>query len=80
LASDGATNIMPVAPHRFLEGGPRLTLEQIEENRTVVHRAWNASLRSRDAFFGDAYYQVWWIYIRHQLPRAMPQSMRFLEA
>src|SRR6201987_513255 len=26
--SDGATNIMPVAPHRFVEGGPQLTPEQ----------------------------------------------------
>src|SRR5690349_16557653 len=38
--SDGATNIMPVAPHRFVEGGEPLTQEQIEENREVVHRAW----------------------------------------
>src|SRR5256714_995804 len=33
--SDGATNIMPVAPHRFTEGGSPLTQEQIEENREV---------------------------------------------
>ena len=38
--SDGATNIMPVAPHRFSEGGTPLTPEQIAENRDVVHRAW----------------------------------------
>src|SRR5438105_4767213 len=38
--SDGATNIMPVAPHRFSEGGTPLTPEQIAENRAVVHRAW----------------------------------------
>jgi citrate lyase beta subunit len=38
--SDGATNIMPVAPNRFVEGGPPLTQAQIEENRAVVHRAW----------------------------------------
>src|SRR5216117_2047738 len=29
--SDGATNIMPVAPHRFTEGGTPLTPEQIAE-------------------------------------------------
>src|SRR5687768_7220853 len=33
--SDGATNIMPVAPHRGV-----LTAEQEKENRSVVHRAW----------------------------------------
>src|ERR1043165_1124158 len=37
--SDGATNIMPVGPHRATEGSP-LTSDQIEENRAVVHRAW----------------------------------------
>ena len=47
--SDGATNIMPVAPHRFAEGGPQLTAEQIDENRQVVHRL-EASLRSYPAF------------------------------
>src|SRR5918911_5054669 len=35
--SDGATNIMPVAPHRQAEGGPALTPKQIEENRATVH-------------------------------------------
>src|SRR5256885_576531 len=37
--SDGATNIMPVGPHRASEGAA-LTQDQIEENRAVVHRAW----------------------------------------
>src|SRR5205085_7740272 len=37
--SDGATNIMPVAPHRVAEGAS-LTPNQIDENRAVVHRAW----------------------------------------
>src|SRR5882724_6459186 len=37
--SDGATNIMPVGPHRAAEGG-KLTPNQIDRNRAVVHRAW----------------------------------------
>src|SRR5437667_3259836 len=37
--SDGATNIMPVAPRRAAEG-KQLTQDQIDENRVVVHRAW----------------------------------------
>src|SRR5437667_6697908 len=37
--SDGATNIMPVAPRRAAEG-KQLTQDQIDENRSVVHRAW----------------------------------------
>ena len=49
--SDGATNIMPVAPHRFSEGGTPLTQEQIAENRLVVHRAWKLH-RSHPTFAG----------------------------
>src|SRR5256714_5170957 len=37
--SDGATNIMPVAPHRTTAGST-LTQDQVDENRAVVHRAW----------------------------------------
>src|SRR5436309_7594442 len=37
--SDGATNVMPVGPHRATEGRPLTPAEQ-EENRRVVHRAW----------------------------------------
>jgi citrate lyase beta subunit len=57
--SDGATNIMPVAPHRFVEGGPRLTLEQIEENRTVVHRAWKLHYDHVQHSLVNAFYQGW---------------------
>jgi hypothetical protein len=38
--SDGATNIMPAPLHRAAPGSSLLTLEQQEENRRAVHRAW----------------------------------------
>ncbi len=57
--SDGATNIMPVAPHRFVEGGARLTTEQIEENRRVVHRAWKLHYDHIQHSLENAYYQGW---------------------
>lgn len=57
--SDGATNIMPVAPHRFVEGGPRLTQEQIEENRTVVHRAWKLHYDHVQHSLTNGFYQGW---------------------
>jgi hypothetical protein len=57
--SDGATNIMPVAPHRFSEGGPRLTPEQIAENRAVVHRAWKLHYDHVQHSLENAYYQGW---------------------
>ncbi|MEP6635564.1 MAG: phosphoenolpyruvate kinase [Acidobacteriota bacterium] len=57
--SDGATNIMPVAPHRFVEGGPRLTVEQIEENRKVVHRSWKLHYDHIQHSLVNAFYQGW---------------------
>ena len=38
--SDGATNILPVPPHRAAPEGPPLNPARREENRTAVHRAW----------------------------------------
>lgn len=57
--SDGATNIMPVAPHRFAEGGAPLTAEQIAENRTVVHRAWKIHYDHVQHSLVGAFYQGW---------------------
>jgi len=57
--SDGATNIMPVAPHRFTEGGTPLTPEQITENRTVVHRAWKLHYDHVQHSLEGAFYQGW---------------------
>jgi len=57
--SDGATNIMPVAPHRFTEGGPPLTAAQIDENREVVHRAWKIHYDHIQHSLTNAFYQGW---------------------
>ena len=57
--SDGATNIMPVAPHRFIEGGPPLKPEQIAENREVVHRAWRLHYTHIQHSLENAFYQGW---------------------
>lgn len=57
--SDGATNIMPVAPHRFSEGGDPLTPEQIAENRAVVHRAWKLHYDHIQHSLEGAFYQGW---------------------
>ncbi len=57
--SDGATNIMPVAPYRFSEGGTPLTAEQINENREVVHRAWKLHYGHIQHSLETAFYQGW---------------------
>jgi citrate lyase beta subunit len=56
--SDGATNIMPVAPHRRAEG-ESLTKEQIDENRDVVHRAWKLHYDHIQHSLINALYQGW---------------------
>ena len=56
--SDGATNIMPVAPHRAEEGGS-LAAEQTEENRRVVHRAWQTHFEHTRHSLANAFYQGW---------------------
>ena len=53
--SDGATNIMPVAPHR----GDDLTPEQISENNTAVHRAWKLHYDECRHSLANAFYQGW---------------------
>jgi citrate lyase beta subunit len=56
--SDGATNIMPVGPHRPGEG-KQLTPEQIDENRTVVHRAWKLHYDHIQHSLIGGFYQGW---------------------
>jgi len=56
--SDGATNIMPVAPHRATEGYA-LTQDQIDENRAVVHRAWKLHYDHIQHSLIGGFYQGW---------------------
>ncbi|HEX2731693.1 MAG TPA: phosphoenolpyruvate kinase [Polyangiaceae bacterium] len=53
--SDGATNVMPVGPHR----GGELSVEQQRENREAVHAAWRVAHDNvRHSLIGG-YYQGW---------------------
>jgi citrate lyase beta subunit len=56
--SDGATNIMPVGPHRAGPGGA-LTPAQLEENRAVVHGAWQVAHRHMRRSLVTGLYQGW---------------------
>lgn len=53
--SDGATNIMPIGPHR----GETLSEEQLNENRRVVHDAWRLHFRHCRAALENGIYQGW---------------------
>ncbi|HKP73110.1 MAG TPA: hypothetical protein VJT82_09255, partial [Pyrinomonadaceae bacterium] len=56
--SDGATNIMPVAPHRAAEGS-QLTPEQEQENLRTVHRAWRIHYEHVRHSLTGGFYQGW---------------------
>lgn len=53
--SDGATNVMPVPPHR----GKSLTPQQEVENRAVVHAAWQLAARHIRHSLVGGFYQGW---------------------
>ena len=53
--SDGATNTMPIGPHR----GEALTVEQILENQDVVHRAWKKGYDHIRHSLWNGFYQGW---------------------
>lgn len=53
--SDGATNILPVAPHR----GDSLTREQIAENAAAVHGAWKMGYDDNLHSLVNGIYQGW---------------------
>ena len=56
--SDGATNIMPVAPHRAAAGRP-LTDDQRRTNIDAVHRAWKTHFDDVRHSLLNGYYQGW---------------------
>ena len=53
--SDGATNILPVAPHR----GEDLTTQQVFQNRSAVHGAWKLGFDDNMHSLVNGIYQGW---------------------
>jgi len=53
--SDGATNVMPIGPHR----GNNLSPEQIAENKKVVHRSWKKAYDHTRYSLWKGLYQGW---------------------
>ena len=53
--SDGATNIMPIPPHR----GASLSDAQQRENRDVVHQAWKHHFDDAQHSLVNGFYQGW---------------------
>ncbi len=53
--SDGATNTMPIGPHR----GDNLSKEQMQENMDTVHRAWRKGYDHIRHSLWNGFYQGW---------------------
>jgi citrate lyase beta subunit len=53
--SDGATNVIPIGPHR----GDHLTFEQLNENRASVHHAWQVGFKHTMHSLINGLYQGW---------------------
>jgi hypothetical protein len=53
--SDGATNVMPVPPHR----GEMISSKQMAENREAVHKAWRIGFNHTMHSLVNGFYQGW---------------------
>jgi citrate lyase beta subunit len=53
--SDGATNVMPIGPHR----GEHLNFDQLAENRASVHNAWRTGFMHTTHSLINGFYQGW---------------------
>lgn len=72
--SDGATNILPVPPHR----NP-LTTAQLNENRAVVHRAWKLHAEHVRHSLAGGFYQGWDLHPAQLVTRYAALYTFFLE-
>jgi hypothetical protein len=53
--SDGATNVMPIGPHR----GDSLSFLQLKENQEAVHQAWQTGYTHTTHSLINGFYQGW---------------------
>ena len=73
--SDGATNIMPIAPHR----GENLSALQVRENLKTVHRAWKLAYGHIRHSLAHGFYQGWDLHPGQIPVRYAANSAFFLE-
>lgn len=74
--SDGATNVMPVGPHR----GEQLTADQLLENQQVVHRAWKLAYDHVTHSLWNGFYQGWDLHPSQLVVRYTAVFTFFLES
>src|SRR5256714_1382385 len=76
--SDGATNILPVGPHRAPEHR-QLTSEQERENCQAVHEAWRLGFEDNLHSLRTGYYQGWDLHPAQFVTRYAAVYQFFLE-
>ena len=76
--SDGATNILPVGPHRATEDR-QLTTGQLEENRSAVHQAWRLGFNDNLHSLRTGFYQGWDLHPAQLVTRYAAVYSFFLE-
>ncbi|HEY6049619.1 MAG TPA: phosphoenolpyruvate kinase [Thermoanaerobaculia bacterium] len=75
--SDGATNVLPLPPHR--SGERTLTKREIAENRQAVHAAWRIHYDDVRRSLLHAYYQGWDLHAAQLATRYAALYAFFLE-
>ena len=76
--SDGATNILPVGPHRATQDR-QLTTGQLEENRSAVHQAWRLGFNDNLHSLRTGFYQGWDLHPAQLVTRYAAVYSFFLE-
>ena len=76
--SDGATNILPVGPHRAAQDR-QLSSEQERENRETVHQAWRLGFEDNLHSLRTGYYQGWDLHPAQFVTRYAAVYQFFLE-
>ncbi|WP_419948863.1 DUF6986 family protein [Candidatus Palauibacter sp.] len=79
--SDGATNVLPVEPHRVRHRARGKTLSDSEraENRAVVHEAWRRHYADVRRSLAQGYYQGWDLHPAQLVSRYAAVFSFFLE-
>jgi citrate lyase beta subunit len=76
--SDGATNILPVGPHRATQDR-QLTSEQQRENRDAVHQAWRLAFNDNLHSLQTGFYQGWDLHPAQFVARYAALYLFFIE-
>jgi citrate lyase beta subunit len=78
--ADGATNVLPVAPHRAGPGGGPLPPASLEANRLAVRGAWRLHYRHVRHSLEGGYYQGWDLHPAQLVTRYAAVHAFFLES